>query len=98
VTKLFDRVAEVAAESSLESTSTAFAEKRGWFEVKLMRCNKDSMPDRLYHRRGVTMYVEYKREGEMPNRKQLKRHKEIRAHGIPVHVIDDFETAKLVFQ
>lgn len=93
-----DRVAEIADESSVESKSTAFAEKRGWFSVKLMRCNKDAMPDRLYHRRGITIYVEYKKEGELPNRKQLKRHQELRDHGIPVHVIDDFETAKLVFQ
>lgn len=98
MTKLFDRVAEVAAESSLEADATAFAIKRGWFEAKLMRCNKDSMPDRIYHRRGVTIYVEFKKSGVPPNRKQLKRHQEIRDHGIPVHVIDDIETARLVFQ
>lgn len=91
--KLRDRMDEVDGESTLESQASAFAIKRGWFEVKLMRCNIDSMPDRLYHRRGYTMYIEYKRFGEGPNPKQAKRHRELRAKGIPVHVVDNLEAA-----
>lgn len=90
---LHDRVNETDGESDIESQSCKFAVKRGWFEVKLMRCNIDSMPDRLFHRRGYTMYIEFKRWGEEPTPKQLKRHRELRKHGIPVHVVDNLEAA-----
>jgi hypothetical protein len=94
----FDRLAELADESDIETKGTEFAERRGWFAVKLMRCNKDSMPDRLYHRKGMTLYVEYKKPGEVPTTKQAKRHRELRAQGIPVHAIDNLEDAYVIFR
>jgi hypothetical protein len=96
--KLRDRLDEVDGESTTESKASEFAEKRGWFVVKLMRCNIDSMPDRLFHRRGYTMYIEFKKFGEEPNPKQAKRHRELRAKGIPVHVVDNLEAAHDLLQ
>ncbi|EML1096328.1 TPA: VRR-NUC domain-containing protein [Pseudomonas aeruginosa] len=80
-------------EADVERPAKEFAKKRGWFVVKLMRCDIDSMPDDLFHRRGVTMYIEFKRPGEQPSKKQRSRHRELRAHGIPVHVCDNLDTA-----
>lgn len=91
--KLRDRIDEVAGESTIEGKACEYAEKRGWFVVKLMRCNIDSMPDRLFHRRGYTMYIEFKKFGEGASPKQAKRHRELRAKGIPVHVVDTLEAA-----
>ncbi|HFH4621597.1 VRR-NUC domain-containing protein [Pseudomonas aeruginosa] len=39
------------------------------------------------------MYIEFKRPGEPPSKKQRIRHRELRAHGIPVHVCDNLDTA-----
>lgn len=88
-----DRVEAVDDESDIETAGTNFAIRRGWFVVKLMQCNIDSMPDRLHHRKGVTLYIEYKKPGEPAKPKQIKRHNELRAQGIPVHVVDNLDDA-----
>jgi len=94
----FNRVEQVADESDIETAGTAFAVKRGWFVVKIMACSIDSMPDRLHHRKGVTLYIEYKKPGEQARPKQEKRHRELRAQGIPVHVVDNLEDAYVILK
>jgi hypothetical protein len=47
-------------ESQIEKECSDIAEINGWFTIKLMRCNKNGVPDRIYHKNGVTFYVEFK--------------------------------------
>ena len=44
------------------------------------------------------MLIEYKRPGEKPGPQQQKRVNELRAAGVTVHVIDNMEVARAVFQ
>lgn len=85
-------------EIEIERPASQFAEMRGWFEAKIQSPGKRGMPDRIYHRHGMTMYVEYKAPGEKPTPQQRKRHSEIRDHGVPVHVIDNLEQAYALFR
>ncbi len=85
-------------ESDIEREAKKRAKKRGWFVAKLMRCDVNSMPDCVFHRRGFTMYIEFKAPGKPADTQQLKRHREIRAHGIAVHVVDDLEHAYELLQ
>lgn len=86
------------AESDIESDICKRAKKRGWVTYKLMRCNINGVPDRIFHRRGYTMYMEIKKPGEHPNEQQKKRHKEIRQQGIPVHLVDNREDAYAILE
>lgn len=83
-------------ESDIEGPAKAYARKRGWFVAKLMRCDINAMPDDIFHRRGFTMYIEFKRPGEPASTQQRKRHRELRKHGIPVHVVDNLEDAHAI--
>lgn len=85
-------------EKDIERPACAYAESRGWFEAKIAQSNKNGMPDRIFHRRGFTMYVEFKRPGEKPTPQQIRRHEQLRAQGIPVHVIDNLEDARAVLR
>lgn len=49
------------------------------------------MPDRIFHRQGLTIYIEFKAPDEEPNPQQLKRHRELQAQNIPVFVVDNVE-------
>lgn len=80
-------------EREVEGPAKQFAEKRGWFVAKLMQCDINSMPDCIFHRRGFTLYIEFKKFGVPPNKQQLLRHKQLRKVGIPVHVVDTLEQA-----
>lgn len=87
-------------ESRLERDFCDYAVARGWFEVKLEKCSKDGMPDRFLARKpeGVVL-IEAKRPGDGEvSEAQKRRHKELREHGVTVHVIDDLETAKTILR
>lgn len=85
-------------EKDIERPACAYAESRGWFEAKIAKSNKNGMPDRIFHRRGFTLYIEFKAPGEKPTPQQIRRHEQLRAQGIPVHVIDNLEDARAVLR
>lgn len=85
-------------EKTVEGEGSDYAIARGWYEVKIMKTSKRGFPDRYYVRAGRTILVEWKRPGEGPNPQQVKRHRELRAHGAEVFVIDNMETARAVFR
>lgn len=85
-------------EIEIERPACEYAKCRGWFEAKIAASNKNGMPDRIFHRRGCTIYVEFKAPGEKPTPQQLKRHRELRAHGIAVHVVDSLEAAYVLLR
>lgn len=85
-------------EIEIERPASVYAESRGWFEVKIMQTSKRGFPDRFYARKGRIVLVEYKAPGEKPTAQQLKRHSELRAQGVEVHVIDNLEDAHALFR
>lgn len=85
-------------EVDIERPASRYAERRGWFEVKIMQTSRRGFPDRFYARNGRVVLVEYKAPGRGPTEQQLRRHRELRAHGVEVHVIDNLEAAYALFR
>lgn len=85
-------------EIEIERPASAYAELRGWFEAKIERASKRGFPDRFYARDGRIVLVEYKAPGEKPTPQQIRRHQELREHGVEVHVIDSLEAAYELFR
>lgn len=80
-------------EIEIERPACEFAERRGWFEFKIEKASKNGIPDRFLARRGRVILVEFKAPLEEPSKQQLKRHRELRAHGVEVFVIDNLPEA-----
>lgn len=86
-------------ESSVESECAKYAKTRGWLEVKIMKASIRGFPDRIFIRKGVVIFVEFKRDSkEEPRVQQLKRHREISEKGATVMVISDVEVFKREFR
>lgn len=85
-------------EADIERAACHYAEARGWFQIKIMRASKNGFPDRFYARGGRVVLVEYKAPGEKPGAQQLRRHAELRAAGVEVHVIDNLEDARALLR
>jgi hypothetical protein len=85
-------------ESSIEKEAMAYAESRGWFQIKIMRASIRGFPDRFLVRDGVVILIEFKRHGKGPTVQQTKRHTELRAHGCTVYVIDNPDEAKRILR
>lgn len=81
-------------EIEIEQPASEYAESRGWFQDKIMKTSRGSFPDRFYARAGRIILIEYKAPDEEPNGKQLKRHRELREHGVEVFVVDNLDEAK----
>ena len=57
--------------------------------LKLNVRGRVGWPDRLFLFRGKVLFIEFKRLGENPTLIQQYVHAEIRAHGVPVEVVDN---------
>lgn len=78
-------------EIEIERPGSQWMVSRGWFYDKIMQTSRGSFPDRFFARNGRVMLIEFKAPGEPPNAKQLKRHRELREHGVEVHVVDNLQ-------
>ena len=79
-------------EKDIEKKLVAEAKKRGCIPIKLLSANYNGLPDRLIlSLGGKCAFIELKAPGKKPRALQLKRHRELRALGFSVYVIDGIE-------
>ncbi len=84
-------------EKTDEQKARDWAPTRGWIEYKLVSPECNGFPDRFYARRGVIILAEWKKPGLAEkglSQNQIRRHKELREHGVTVKVFDTFEQFK----
>ena len=80
--------------AGVERPAIEFAHKRGWFHTKVGALTRNGQPDDLFVRAGVYMWIEFKAPGQEPTAQQLKRHKDMRDHGMDVRWTDSLRQAK----
>jgi hypothetical protein len=93
------RLKKTRLESDIESAGHDYAKLRGWFTCKIESSTFNGMPDRLYIRRGVHRFAEWKKpddngDGGELSAQQVKRIREMQEHGADVRVIDNLEEFK----
>lgn len=75
-------------ERELERNHRNVARRAGWFVEKIMLTARGGFPDRFYAKDGRVVLIEWKRPGQVPKPQQRLRHKELRAAGVEVYVVD----------
>lgn len=85
---------QLVRESKVEKECCEYAEGRGWWVSKFTAPGKKAVPDRLFIRNGVVLFVEFKRPGKEPTAQQAYRHKQMRAKGANVTWTDNFADFK----
>ena len=84
-------------ESTVESCTIQYAEQRGWWHRKCVWLGRRGAPDQIFVRRGMVLFVEFKKPGKPPNRQQAKQHGKLRNKGANVFVIDTLEQGRELF-
>jgi hypothetical protein len=74
-------------ESAIERECSIVAQVAGWYECKIKSANKRGVPDHIYHRAGITFYVEFKTDVGRLSVHQKKIIDELRRQLIPVYVV-----------
>ena len=84
----------MAKEIAIENPVVARAERAGYYVRKVSWVGRRSAPDRVFSRRDRgTVWIEFKRPGEVPTRLQAEEHVKMRAAGMEVHVCDSIDDA-----
>lgn len=77
----------------VEAPAIQYAERRGWWHIKITSPSLNGLPDDLFVRRGHYLWIEFKAPGEEPSAQQLKRHAEMCEKGMDVRWTDNLEQA-----
>lgn len=85
-------------ESSFQTKVLNRARVRGWWGIKVETRSMRGVDDLVLVRRGRTIWIECKREGEEARRQQEVRIKEMRDHGAEVFVVDSMDDAEEILQ
>lgn len=86
--------AQVARESKVEKDIRRYAEATRWWQAKFTSPSKNGVPDRVFIRKGIVLWMEVKRPGEEPTAQQYLRMKDMKKHGAIVCWVDNFNDAK----
>ena len=83
-------------ERDLQKRCVKYAKKHGFWCSKFVAQGRRSVPDYIFAHKNEFEYaniffVEFKRAGEKPTEQQKAKHEEMRAFGIRVYVIDNYE-------
>lgn len=83
-------------ESKIEKQIVDHAKSLGWHVLKFVSPSKRGVPDRIFFKSGIVLFMEIKKEGEPPRRQQIKRLKELNDQNIPAFVVDDIDQGKKI--
>lgn len=81
-------------ESAVESDIRKFALATGWWVAKFTSPGKNGVPDRIFIKNGIHIFIEIKRPGEEPTKQQYVRMAEMKKYGAITHWVDNVEDAK----
>lgn len=83
---------------AIQAPAIRYAESRGWMITKFEGGSENAWPDTVAIRKGRVVFVEFKKDGEVPTPQQLLRHQQIRDHGGEVEWFDNLDAAKEFFR
>lgn len=83
-------------ERGIQKAAVDYARKLGWLAYKWSSPASGGVPDYLFIKDGLIMFVEFKAPGKKPTPRQKLVFDKIRAAGCIVHVVDSIE-GKAIF-
>lgn len=84
-------------ESTVKSKVINYSKELGWITYPFTSPGNLGVPDTLFMKLGVVIFVEFKRPGEVPRKSQINAFNKIRSQNIPVYVVDSVLAGKTVF-
>lgn len=84
-------------ESKIEQAICKYAKSLGWLQYKFVSPNVRGVPDRIFMRKGLCMFIEFKTTGMNLTKLQKRRAKEIKRAGFHVFHIDSVQSGKGFF-
>ena len=80
-------------ERDIEAKAVKWAKDKGWLTYKFVSPSQRGVPDRVFIRAGIIIWIEFKAPGKVPTPLQAQTIKKMQAHGCQVYVCDNVESA-----
>lgn len=81
----------IMRESKIEGDVSKYAKSTGWLTYKFSSPNHRGVPDRIYIRNGVTIFIEFKATGANARPLQVATINQMKEHGAKVFIVDSIE-------
>ena len=78
-------------ERDIQKKCVAYARKNGWWARKFVAQGRRSVPDYIFAKNRKVLFIEFKAPGGKVTELQAEEHKVMRAAGLHVYVVDNFE-------
>jgi hypothetical protein len=82
------------SEQELQSKCIKYAKAKGWFVLKVIRCNVSGYPDCTLFKDGQTIFVEFKAERGIQSELQKYVEKQLIDQGFKYYLINSLEKFK----
>lgn len=83
--------------SDVQNPVTQYAKEQGWLARRMQYIGTNGCPDTWFFKDGRVIICEWKRDGKDATLQQKRQHKKLRAAGMTVHVIDNYEDGCALF-
>lgn len=85
-------------ESAIEKKTCNYAKSKNWITLKLTSPSQRGVPDRLFLKNGICLFIEFKSKNKLPTKFQSYFFEKLKVNKFKVHVIDDVLTGKYLIE
>ena len=78
-------------EKQIENAVSIHAKKTGWLSYKFTSPSSMGVPDRIYIKNRLVIFIEFKSKGKWVRAKQAQVIENMRRHGAQVFIVDDVD-------
>ena len=82
------------SEQSIQSSCIKYAKSKGWYVLKVIKCNISGFPDLTIFKDGKTIFVEFKSEIGKQSELQKYQQKQLESQGFKYYLVNNLNYFK----
>jgi hypothetical protein len=81
-------------ESKIQSSCIKYAKSKGWYVLKVIKCNISGFPDSVLFKDGITIFVEFKSENGIQSELQKYQQIQLENQGFKYYLVNNLNYFK----
>ena len=81
-------------ESKLQASCLKYAKSKGWYVLKVIKCNISGFPDSVLFKDGKTIFIEFKSEIGKQSALQVYQQKQLESQGFKYYLVNNLNYFK----
>ena len=81
-------------ESKIQASCIKYAKSKGWYVLKVIKCNISGFPDSVLFKDGKTIFIEFKSEIGKQSALQVYQQKQLESQGFKYYLVNNLNYFK----